>query len=62
MGKGKMIAIGIGIAVAVIVAVGITVSMQYENNFPVDVSGNQTGEGRHIELRLEEKVGMKDRP
>lgn len=59
--KGKIIAIVIGIAVAAIIGIAIAVSMQPDYG-STSILESESGEGRHIELRLEEKMGIVDRP
>ncbi len=60
MSKGRIIALGVGIAIAIIIGVGIAFSATPPKNPQVSVTENVTG--RHLEVNLEEKVGVKANP
>ncbi len=60
MKKGKIIALGVGIAIAIMVGVSIAFSATPPKNPQVSVTENATG--RHLQVNLEEKVGVKANP
>lgn len=60
MQKGRIIAIGVGIAAAIIIGVGLAISVPPTESSQVNVT--ETPEGRHLELKLEEKIGIKEKP
>ncbi len=58
--KGKIIAIGVAIVVAIGVGVVMAVSTSPVKTSQLNVT--ETPQGRHLELKLEEKIGVKANP
>ena len=55
--------IGMGIAIAIILCIGIFVAVQKQESNPVHVEQNLTStlptEGKHLQLAINESVGIK---
>jgi len=55
--------IGIGIAIAIILCIGIFVAVQKQESHPTNVEQNLTStlptEGKHLQLSINESVGIK---
>jgi len=62
MSRGKIIALGVGIAIAIAIGVALAVSVSAPAAKTSQINVNETAKGRHLEVNLEEKVGVKANP